>query len=282
MSIQPSSRFRPSTFGTFLMLVRNILAPSDADVIPVVAFTAFASAAPIISPLFVMIVLPNLAPKPAIDFMRHHEIVAVDAEPAAGVHHLVGGGGERRRAAELCAPRLSASSMSFCCSVTSASGTSRHLAFQNERPAIAQHRRGRDALEDGIDRGLARHAALLGERDRLAEADHLDHQQQIDRDLHLAGEAVAADAGHLRPDRQQHRLGALERCGVAADHDRGLAGLHRDRAARQRAVQHDRSGLGEFVRRPRGSRPARSCSCRCRCRPCAGPTRCRRVRAPRP
>src|SRR5215212_7588799 len=59
MSIQPSSRFKPSTLGTFLMLVRNILAPNDADVMPVVAFTAFASAAPIIWPLLVMIVLPN-------------------------------------------------------------------------------------------------------------------------------------------------------------------------------------------------------------------------------
>src|SRR5262245_16308371 len=61
MSIQPSSRLRPSTFGTFLMLVRNILAPSDADVIPVVAFTALAKAAPIFSLLLVTIVLQNLA-----------------------------------------------------------------------------------------------------------------------------------------------------------------------------------------------------------------------------
>src|SRR5215204_13513 len=60
MSIQPSSRFNPSTFGTFLMLVRNILLPSDADVMPVVALTAFASAAPIISLLLVMIVLQKL------------------------------------------------------------------------------------------------------------------------------------------------------------------------------------------------------------------------------
>ena len=72
-------------------------------------------------------------------------------------------------------------------------------------------------------RDLAGDAALLGERDRLAEGDHLDHQQQIDGDLHLAGEAVAADVGHLRPDREQHRLRPLERRRVAADHDRGLA-----------------------------------------------------------
>src|SRR5215212_4761965 len=60
MSIQPSSRFRPSTFGTSLILVRYIDAPSLADVIPVAAFTALASAAPIISPLLVMVVLQNL------------------------------------------------------------------------------------------------------------------------------------------------------------------------------------------------------------------------------
>ena len=113
--------------------------------------------------------------------------------------------------------------MSFCCRVTSASGTVRHLAFQDERPAIAEHRRGRDALEHRIDRGFARHAALLGQRDRLAEADHLDHQQEIDGDLHLAGEPVGADMRHLRPDREQHRLGPLERGLVAADHHRGIA-----------------------------------------------------------
>src|SRR4029078_4318760 len=65
MWIQPSSRLRPSTFGTSLMLVRYIDAPSLADVIPVVAFTAFASAAPIFSPLFVMIVLQNLVHRAA-------------------------------------------------------------------------------------------------------------------------------------------------------------------------------------------------------------------------
>ena len=32
--------------------------------------------------------------------MRHDEIVVVNAKPAAGVHHLVGGGSERRGTAE--------------------------------------------------------------------------------------------------------------------------------------------------------------------------------------
>ena len=53
MSIRPSSRGRPSTFGTLRMLVRNIFAPSVAEVMPVVAFTALASAAPIFSALLV-------------------------------------------------------------------------------------------------------------------------------------------------------------------------------------------------------------------------------------
>src|SRR6266568_211200 len=60
MSIQPSSRLRPSTLGTFLMLVRNILEPSDADVMPVAAFTALARADPIFSPVLVTLALQNL------------------------------------------------------------------------------------------------------------------------------------------------------------------------------------------------------------------------------
>ena len=35
--------------------------------------------------------------------MRNDKIVGVDAKPATGVHHFVGGGGERHRAAELAA-----------------------------------------------------------------------------------------------------------------------------------------------------------------------------------
>ena len=46
---------------------------------------------------------------------------------------------------------------------------------------------------------LAQSAARQG--DRFAEADHLDHEQEIDRDLHLTGEAVATDVGDFRTDR---------------------------------------------------------------------------------
>src|SRR5882757_8254136 len=60
MSIQPSSRLRPSTLGTLRMLVRNILAPIDAVVIPVAAFTALANADPIFSPVLGTFVLQNL------------------------------------------------------------------------------------------------------------------------------------------------------------------------------------------------------------------------------
>ena len=62
---------------------------------------------------------------------------------------------------------------------------------------------------------------------------------------------------------------------VAADHDRGIALHDGDRAAGERAVEHDRSGAWRIRPRRRGSHPARSCSCRCRCRPCLRPARCR-------
>ena len=201
--------------------------------------------------------------------MRDDEIVAIDAEPAAGVHHFVGGGGERHRAAELAA-EIERQEHVLLLQRHVGERHLRHLAFQDERSAIAEHRRRGDALEDRVDRDLARDAAFFGERDRFAEADHLDHQQQVDRDLHLAGKAVAADMRHLRADREQHRLDALEGGLVAADHHRGMPGLHRDRAARERPVEHDQAGLGEFGRDLAARRPARWCSCRCRCRPCAG------------
>ena len=119
-------------------------------------------------------------------------------------------------------------------------------------------------------RDLARDAAFLGQRDRFAEGDHLDHQQEIDRDLHLHGEAVGADIGHLGADRAQHRLDLLERRPVAADHDRSVALRQRHRAAGDRGVEHREPGLANRPRR-RGSRRARSCSCRHRrCRLQAG------------
>ena len=100
MSTQPSSRLRPSTFGTSRMLVRYITAPCwPSFITAAVPFTALRQArAPNFSALrHVILTCP---PKSAIDLMRDHEIVAVDAEPAAGIHHFVGGGGERHRAAE--------------------------------------------------------------------------------------------------------------------------------------------------------------------------------------
>src|SRR3954452_4844885 len=60
MSIQPSSRLRPSTLGTSRMLVRYIFGPNAAEVTPVAAFTALARAEPIFSPVLVTLVLQNL------------------------------------------------------------------------------------------------------------------------------------------------------------------------------------------------------------------------------
>ncbi len=136
--------------------------------------------------------------------------------------------------------------MSFCCKVDVGERHFRHLAFQDEGPAIAEHRRGGDALQDGIDRDLARDAALLGERDRLAERDHLDHEQEIDRELHCDRQPALADVGDFRPDQQQHVAHALECSLVAADHDRGIALHDRDGAAGERRVEHELAGLGEF------------------------------------
>src|SRR5205823_4537782 len=100
MSTQPSSRGRPSTFGTLRILVRYIGAPScfaggaffSSLNLSAVRFTAFPSAAPIFSGSQLMIFTLLLSSQAAIHLMRGHEVAVVDAEPAAGVHHLVGGG----------------------------------------------------------------------------------------------------------------------------------------------------------------------------------------------
>src|SRR6266576_3427945 len=82
MSIQPSSRLRPSTFGTFLMLVRNILEPSDAVVMPVAAFTALANADPIFSPVLVTLVLQNLVRQNLVhQNLVHQAADTLDAPP---------------------------------------------------------------------------------------------------------------------------------------------------------------------------------------------------------
>ena len=101
--------------------------------------------------------------------MRDDEIIAVDAEPAAGVHHLVGGGRERHRRAERAA-EIERQHHVLLLQGHVGERHVRHLAFEDEGPAIAEHRRGGDALEHGVDRDLALDAAFLGQRDRFAEA----------------------------------------------------------------------------------------------------------------
>ena len=152
MSIQPSLRLRPSTFGTSRILVRYIFAPSDALVMPVAAFTALASADPTFSPLFVTFVLlgallaaealgptdepcrgfaqagnrkllfgimrlradrPDVPPQNRWHRFRDRQAFIISSAAAAS-----GSGLPSLR------PISSTSSMSFCCKVTSASGTS--------------------------------------------------------------------------------------------------------------------------------------------------------------
>src|SRR5712675_1763372 len=128
--------------------------------------------------------------------MRGDEVVVVDSETPARVHHLVGGRGERHRAAEP-ARQVERQQHVLLLQCHVGERDLGHLALEDKWPAIAKHRRRRDALEHGIDRDLARDPAFLGERDRLAEGDDLDHQQEIDRDLHLAGAPAGLASGEM-------------------------------------------------------------------------------------
>src|SRR5262249_56411835 len=105
-----------------------------------------------------------------------------------------------------------------------------------EGPAIGEHRRGGDALENRVDRNLARDPAFFRECDCLAEGDDFHHEQGVDRDLHLYRETAGADIGHLRPDCAQHWLDALEGRLVAAAHARGVAFCHGDRTPGTRSI----------------------------------------------
>src|SRR5690348_12668336 len=100
MSTQPSSRLRPSTLGTSFKLVRYMTGSFRPSFMTLAApLTALPKARPNFSADDVMSILPQsfLSAQAPIDPVRDHEIVAVDAKPAAGVQHLVGGGGERHR-----------------------------------------------------------------------------------------------------------------------------------------------------------------------------------------
>ena len=125
--------------------------------------------------------------------------------------------------------------MSFCCSVTSASGTVRHLALENERPAIAEHRRGRDALEDGVDRDLARDAALLGERHRFAEAITSTISSRLTAIFIWQARPLPPMRVTFGPIASSTGLARSNAASSPPIITEALAGLHRDRAAGERA-----------------------------------------------
>src|SRR5205807_1484691 len=109
----------------------------------------------------------RLASQAAINFVGGDEIAVIDAEPAAGIHHLIGGGRERHRAAQLAA-ELERQQHVLLLQRDVGERHGGHLSLQDERSAIAQDRRGGNALENGVDGDLARNAAFLRERHRLA------------------------------------------------------------------------------------------------------------------
>src|SRR6516165_10610633 len=215
MSTQPSLRLRPATFATSRILVRYIFADVGAARARLTLRLLFRRAR-------FTIRIPQLAssrfdgggtlrlsPQAAIDLVRGDEIAMIEPQPAASIHHFVCGRRQRHRAAELAA-ELERQQHVFLLQRDVGERDGGHLPVQDERPAIGQHRRGGDALEDRVDRSLARDPAFFRERDRLAEGDDFHHEQEIDRDLHLHRKTAGADIGHLRPDGAQHRLDALE------------------------------------------------------------------------
>src|SRR5215469_8497646 len=251
MSTQPSLRLRPPTLRTSRILVRYILADFGAALarltfrllfrtarftirIPQLASSRFAGGGTL-----------GLSPQAAIDLMRGDEVAMIEPQPAAGIHHFVCGRGQRHWAAELAA-ELERQQHVFLLQRDIGKRDGGHLAVEDGGPAIGEHRRSGDALENRVDRNLARDPAFFRERDRLAEGDDFHHEQEVDRDLHLYRETADADIGHLGPDGAQHRLDALEGRLVAADHDRGVALRQRDRTARNRCIEHGHALLGEF------------------------------------
>src|SRR6516165_1349380 len=243
MSTQPSLRLSPPTLRTSRILVRYIFADFLAALARLTFRLLFRTAR-------FTIRIPQLAssrfdgggtlrlsPQAAIDRVRGDEIAMIEPQPAAGIHHFVCGRRQWHRTAELAA-EFERQQHVFLLQRDIGKRDGGHLAVQDKRPAIGEHRRGSDALEDRVDRDLARDPAFFRKRDRLADGDDFHHEQKVDRDLHLYGETAGADIGHLRPDGAQHGLDALEGRLVAADHDRGVALRQRDRTARNRRIEH--------------------------------------------
>src|SRR5215471_21506476 len=205
MSTQPSLRLRPATFGTSRMLVRYIFAGLVAAPARLIFRLLFRMAR------FTVRVRRlgscrvdcggalGLSPQATVDVVRSDEIAMIEPQPAASIHHFVCGRRQRNRAAELAA-ELERQQHVLLLQRDIGKRDGAHLPLQDEGPAIGQHRRGGDALEDRVDRDHARDPAFFRERDRLAKGDDFHHEQEVDRDLHLHRETAGADIGHLRPD----------------------------------------------------------------------------------
>src|SRR5262249_51200402 len=99
----------------------------------------------LVSTLFALSFASRLTSQPPIDLVRSDEIAVIDAEPAAGIHDFVGSGRERHRAAELAA-KLERQQHVFLLQRHVGKRHGRHLSLENERPAIAEHRRSSDTL----------------------------------------------------------------------------------------------------------------------------------------
>src|SRR5262249_54480523 len=134
----------------------------------------------------------GLASKAAIDFVRSHEIAVLESEPAARIHDFVGGRCERHGAAEFAAEFEREQHVLLLQRDVGKRGR-RHLSLEDERPAIGQHGRGGDALEDGVERDLSRYTAFFRKCHGLAERGDLNHEQQVDGDLHLHRKPAASD-----------------------------------------------------------------------------------------
>ena len=104
------------------------------------------------------------------------EIVAVDTQAAASVHHLVRSGRKRHGTTGF-SRHLQHEQHVLLLQRHVRERHFGHLPFEDEGPTISEHGRGGHALENRIERDLPSNAAFLGECDRLAERDHLDHQQ---------------------------------------------------------------------------------------------------------
>src|SRR5436853_374911 len=98
--------------------------------------------------------LTSLAAETPVDLVGDDEIVVVDAEAAARVHHLIGAGGQWYGAAKL-TRHVENQQHVFLLKRHIGERHFRHFAFENERATVTEYRRGGHALEDCVERNFA-------------------------------------------------------------------------------------------------------------------------------